>query len=159
MQYWSSVLFHIRWITMIKSKLKTICSFYLFFSTFLLPVRPLSSHSTCGPKALHDPKTKTCIQLALLDKKPKESLGHVISFPTFLQQWELPVFPLQAAGVKDHPRSSGSGTRSPWASGAGRLGTPTGGNSAPCGRLPQTRCPASAGEHLWRYRGLLVLLA
>lgn len=61
--------------------------------------------------------------------------------------------------MKDHPRSSGSGTRSPWATGDGRLGTPTGGNSAPYGRLPQTHCPASAGEHLWRNRGLLVLLA
>lgn len=68
--------------------------------------------------------------------------------PTFLQQWELPVSPLQAAVAKGHPRSSASGTPAPWGRAAGRLGRPTGGSSAPCGRPRYIHCPADAGAHL-----------
>lgn len=78
----------------------------------------------------------------------EETGNHVTS----LQRWELPVSPLQAVRVKDHPRSAGSGTQFPWGKAAAQLGTPTSGNSAPCGRLPQTRCPASDEAHLWRNR-------
>ena len=75
-------------------------------------------------------------------------------FPACLQRWELPVFPLQAAEVKGHPRSSGSGIRSPWGTVVGLPGKPIDGNIFPCGTPPQTHCPASAGAHLWRNRGL-----
>lgn len=71
-----------------------------------------------------------------------------IFFPTYLQQWELLVSPLQAAGVKNHPRSSEFDTQFPWEKAAGQLGTPKGENIVPCYRLLCIRCPAGAGAHL-----------
>lgn len=70
--------------------------------------------------------------------------------PTCLQQWELPIFPLQDKVMKGRPGFSGSDIQSLWETTSDLPGTPTTGNSGPCGKPPQTHCPASAGVNLWR---------
>lgn len=83
----------------------------------------------------------------LFDLNTMQSVSSIF-FPTYLQQWELLVSPLQAAGVKDYPRSSGFDTQFPWEKAAGQLGTPKGENIVPCYKLLCIRCPAGAGAHL-----------